>query len=174
MNIESFFSFSYGIYLVTSQHNDKKVAYIANTAFQVTAEPAQFAISCSKKNISTEVIIESGIFAISVLDNTADMRFVGKFGYKSGATSDKFAGTNTITAVTGAPIITDKAVAYLDCRVTQTIDVGTHFIIIGEVADAQVLNKDAEPLTYDYYRKVVKGLSPKNAPTYVDIKSLNK
>lgn len=174
MNIEAFFSFSYGIYLVTSEYNNQKVAYIANTAFQVTAEPAQFAISCSKKNISTEVIQQSGVFAVSVLDTTADMRFVGKFGYKSGTTSDKFAGTNFITGATGAPVITDKALAYIECKVVQTVDVGSHFLIIGEVVQAEILNQEAEPMTYDHYRKVIKGLSPKNAPTYVDIKKLNK
>ena len=39
--------------------------------------------------------------------------------------------------VTGAPIFTE-AVAYLDCRVWQIVECGTHDLFIGEVVDAGV------------------------------------
>ena len=42
----------------------------------------------------------------------------------------------------------------------------THTVFLGEVLDADVL-KNEEPMTYAYYHKVVKGKSPKNAPTYI-------
>ena len=41
-----------------------------------------------------------------------------------------------------------------------------HDPFLGEVVDADVL-KSEEPMTYAYYHKVVKGKSPKNAPTYI-------
>ena len=31
-----------------------------------------------------------------------------------------------------------------------------------------ILDNTKEPLTYLYYRKVKKGITPKNAPTYID------
>ena len=37
-----------------------------------------------------------------------------------------------------------------------------------------LLDDDAEPLTYQYYRDVKKGAAPKNAPTYIDRSKLVK
>ena len=42
----------------------------------------------------------------------------------------------------------------------------THTVFLGEVIDAQPL-KSGEPMTYAYYHKVLKGKSPKKAPTYI-------
>jgi rubredoxin len=39
---------------------------------------------------------------------------------------------------------------------------------IGELINSEILDETKEPITYDYYRKVRKGIAPKNAPTYVD------
>ena len=44
--------------------------------------------------------------------------------------------------------------------------VTTHTVFLGKVLDADVLKQD-DPMTYAYYHKVVKGTSPKNAPTYI-------
>jgi flavin reductase (DIM6/NTAB) family NADH-FMN oxidoreductase RutF len=38
---------------------------------------------------------------------------------------------------TGAPIF-DEALAWLDCEVRQSIDLGTHTLFVGEVVDAGV------------------------------------
>ena len=42
MNIESYFKITYGLYLVTSEAKGQKTGYVANTVFQVTANPPQF------------------------------------------------------------------------------------------------------------------------------------
>ncbi len=39
MNPEAFFKMTYGIYLVSSKSGEQLCGYIANTVFQVTAEP---------------------------------------------------------------------------------------------------------------------------------------
>lgn len=41
-------------------------------------------------------------------------------------------------------------------------------MFIGELINAEIIDDTKEPLTYLYYRQVKKGLSPKNAPTYID------
>ena len=45
------------------------------------------------------------------------------------------------------------------------MEASTHTVFLGEVTGAGVLNDD-EPMTYAYYHNVIKGKSPKNAPTY--------
>jgi len=69
---------------------------------------------------------------------------------------------------TGTPIILNDSVAFLECKVVQTFDVGTHLMFIGELVQSEIINDAKEPITYLYYRQVKKGLAPENAPTYID------
>ena len=75
---------------------------------------------------------------------------------------------------TGVPIVLNDAIAFLEFKVVETIDVGTHLMFIGELVQSVVLDENAEPLTYLHYRKVKKGVAPKNAPTYIDKSKLEK
>lgn len=167
MKLKAFHKLSYGLYLIATEFQGKKAGYIANTTFQVTSEPAQLAISCHKKNKTTQVILDSGIFSVSVLKKDVNMKIIGDFGFMSSSDLDKFNGINTITAKTGAPIVLESSVAWFDCRVVSSIDLGSHYLIIGEVLDADEIS-DEEPLTYKHYRDKYKMLSPKNSPTYID------
>jgi len=92
---------------------------------------------------------------------------IGKFGFMSSTDIDKFDGVVTKRSVSGAPIVLNSCVAWLDCRVLDTVDVGSHILIIAEVLDGDVISNE-EPLTYDYYHKKYKMFAPKNAPTYID------
>lgn len=168
MDIQSFFKITYGLYIVSSRDGEKLNGHISNTVFQVSAEPARFAIATHKDNLTTAYIQKSKVFSISVLQQDVDLAFLGPWGFQTGHDTDKFANCNYITSVSGAPIVTDKSIAYVDCKVDSEIDTGTHILFIGEALDAKVLNDKAPPLTYAYYRDVIKGLSPENAPTYTD------
>jgi len=168
MNIESYFKISYGLYIVTTQSGDNKGGYIANTLFQVTASPPQYAISCNKNNYTTGLIKQSGVFGFSVLSEKANPALIGNFGYKSGRDFDKFEGVNYFNGKSGIPIVTDSSVAWFECKVKQSFEVGTHIIFIGEVVDNGIIEEKGKPLTYSYYREVLKGYSPKNAPTYIE------
>lgn len=171
MNIEAFFKVSYGLYIISAQYDGKMTGYVANTAFQVTADPPRFAISCSKDNFSLDIIRKSGAFSISVLDKYSSAEMIGKFGYTSSATKNKFEGINYITGETGAPIVIDECIAWFDCEVEQEIVLDTHVIIIGKMVKNDLIDGAKEPLTYSFYRDVKKGLAPKNAPTYINKES---
>lgn len=173
MNTEAFFKLSYGIYLITSKSNGYMSGYIANTAFQVTAEPPQIAISCHKDNISAGIIESSGIFALSVLEKESDAGLIGLFGYQSGNEDKKFERVNYTIGKNGAPVILTHAVAYFECKVVDKFDVGTHYLFIGEVTDGELLAPDKDPLTYDYFRNEMKLMAPERAPTYVDKKIIS-
>ena len=66
MNYEAFFKISYGLYIISSSSGNKKNGFIGNTVFQVTAEPAQIAMCCSKNNFTLGLIRESKAFSISI------------------------------------------------------------------------------------------------------------
>lgn len=167
MKYKAFHKLSYGLYIIATESNGKKSGYIGNTAFQVTSEPPRIAISCNKKNATTQQITDSKSFSLSVLKQEASTSVIGEFGFMSSDVMDKFQKVETTTAVTGAPIVIDSSVAWFDCEVISTHDVGSHILIIGEVKDSDVIS-DEEPLTYEYYREKYKMLAPKNAPTYIE------
>ncbi len=168
INFETFFKISYGLYVVSAKSGEKKSGYIANTVFQVTANPPKFGISCNKDNFSAEIIKQSGAFAFSVLSEKASTGLIGDFGYRSSREIDKFKGLNYFIGETGSPIVTDSCLAWFDCRITDTVDVGSHLLFIGEVVASDLIDSNAKSLTYLYYREVMKGFSPKNAPTFID------
>lgn len=167
MNLDAFYKLSYGLYIVSSIDGENMTGHISNTVFQVTANPAKFAIASNKDNLTTEYIQKSKVFSISVLEQDVDLEFLGPWGFKSGRNENKFASINYKKGSTGAPIILDKTVAWFECKVTDSIDTGTHILFIGEIVDYDLIQENAIPLTYNYYRSVIKGISPKNSPTYL-------
>ena len=170
MNPKALQKLGYGVYVVSSRKGDKLNGQIANTVFQITSEPPIIAVSINKKNLTHEFIRESKVFAASVLCQDTPLSFIGHFGFKSGRDIDKFEGINYKIGETQAPVVIDNAVAYLEAKVTQEVDVGTHTIFIGEVVDADVITEKV-CMTYDYYHQVKRGTTPKTAPSYVEGKS---
>ncbi len=174
MNPETFFKITYGLYVVSSKYGDKLSGFVSNTVFQVTAEPAQLAIVCSKNNFTTNLISQSNAAGISLLQRETTQEIIGTFGYKSGKDFNKFENFKYKIGKTGVPILLDDTIAYFESEIVQKYDVGTHVIFIGKIIDGDILNDTLEPLTYSYYRDVKKGKAPKNSPTYIDPEKLLK
>ncbi|MGD0710978.1 MAG: flavin reductase [Bacteroidales bacterium] len=174
MNTKTFFKITYGLFVVSSKYGDKMSGFVSNTVFQVTAEPAQLAIVCSKNNFTTNLISQSNAVGISLLQKETSQETMSTFGYKSGKDINKFENFKYKIGKTGVPILLNDTLAYFESEIVQKYDVGTHIIFIGKVIDGDILNDKLEPLTYSYYRDVKKGKAPKNAPTYMDPEKLIK
>lgn len=168
IQFEALFKISYGLYIVSSGNKDQGNGFISNTFFQVTSEPPRFASCCNKDNYTATLILETGAFSVSVIHKDTDPDIISRFGYKSGKDTDKFSGLNIKYGETGVPIVLNDSIAFLECKVVQTIDVGTHYMFIGELLQSEVIDDTKEALTYLHYRQVRKGAAPKNAPTYID------
>jgi flavin reductase (DIM6/NTAB) family NADH-FMN oxidoreductase RutF/rubredoxin len=164
-NLEALWNLSYGLYVVTSHHDGKYNGQIANTVFQVTSEPPRIAVSISKDNFTHGYIANSGVFAVSVLDQSAPMTFIGIFGFRSGKDTDKLSQVSFKKGNLGCPLVTENALSILEAKVISQVDVGTHTVFIADVVYAEVL-KQGNPLTYADYYQIKKGKTPKNAPTY--------
>ena len=168
INIETLYKISYGLYIVSSGDRSNGNGFISNTVFQVSSNPPQFAVCCNKNNYTADFIQKYQNFSVSILAQTATADVFGKFGFKSGKDFDKMKDTKVMYGQTGVPIVLNESIAYFECTVLQTIDVGTHLMFIGEMVNAELTDIIQEPLTYAYYRQVKKGIAPKNAPTYID------
>lgn len=164
MDASAFEKLSYGVYIIASGCSDEKNAFVATTAFQVTSEPLQIAVACNKNNFTRTFIEIFKKFSVSVLKQDYTPSILGNFGYRTGRGVNKFDGIHyKLGPHTSVPIVLDDAVAWFECRLVNSIDVGSHILFIGEVVGAETLSDDT-PLTYTYYREVKKGKAPKNAP----------
>ena len=171
MNKKAFRDLSYGVYVVTTKDGEKNVGCVANSAMQVSSSPATIAVSVNHDNYTNGAIAKSGVFAISILPETIDANVIGTFGFKSSRDTDKFASVASVEKG-GLKVISD-ATSFIVCKVVDTMETSTHTVFLGEVTDADVLNSSV-PMTYAYYHKVKNGVSPKNAPTYIEETKENK
>jgi flavin reductase (DIM6/NTAB) family NADH-FMN oxidoreductase RutF/rubredoxin len=167
MDIAAFHMVSYGLYVVSSMKGGTPNGQIANTVFQITPDPPTIAVSINRQNLTWEYIRESGVFTVSVLSTETPMTFIGMFGFKSGRDINKFEKCKFRNgAQTGAPIVLDYTLSFLEAKVVNSVDVGSHTIFIGEVVDSEMLAK-GEPMTYAYYHQVKKGKTPETAATFI-------
>jgi flavin reductase (DIM6/NTAB) family NADH-FMN oxidoreductase RutF/rubredoxin len=169
MNLQALHKIGYGLYVVCSGKNGKFNGQIANTVFQVCSDPPVVAVALNKQNLTNEYVSASKVFTVSILSQDTPLSFIGNFGFKSGRDVDKLKEVKYKTGETGAPVVLDNALAYLEARVISQMDVSTHTIFIGEIVTAEVV-QEGEPMTYAYYHQVRRGTTPKTAPTYIEEK----
>ncbi len=167
MNLKALHLISYGLYVIGSRKGDRLNGQIANTVIQVSSQPPLISVCINKENLTHEYIKSSGAFSVSVLSQDTPLSFIGRFGFKSGREIDKLEGVNYKIGETKAPIVLDHTLAYMEAKVTQEVDAGTHTDFIGQLGGAEIL-KEGEPMTYAYYHQVKRGITPKTAPSYIE------
>ncbi len=157
---------SYGLYVITSHSSGKLNGQISDALMQVTACPKRVAVSINQSELTHEYIKHSGVFGVTILDKTTDMKFIGHFGFKSGRDINKLETVEHKIGQTGVPLVQEHAISTFECKVVQEVDLDTHTMFIGEVVDAaMVADADVEPLTYHYYQKDMKGKAGANSPS---------
>lgn len=164
MNKNVFRNLSYGVYVVSTLDGARHTGCIANSIMQITSSPASIAVSMNHDNYTNGCIEKNGMFAVSILSEASDPSLIGQFGFQSGKDTNKFDNVD-YSVKEGLPVINDSC-GYIVCRVIDKMETSTHTVFLGEVVDGDIL--DSTPaMTYAYYHNVVKGKSPKNAPTYL-------
>ncbi len=166
MDAKAFNRISYGMYVVSSFRDGKLNGQIANTVFQVTAQPPLMAVSINCQNLTNEFIKSSKKFSISVLAEETPLTMIGTFGFKCGRQVDKFSGIKYQICSSGNPKILEDSLAHFDLEVVQSVELGTHTLFIGKVVEAEVL-AEGRPMTYEYYHRIKGGKTQQNAPTYI-------
>lgn len=155
MDNKALYNISYGLFALGSKANGKINACITNTCIQVASDPIRIAISVLNQNYTCDLIKESGVFCLSVLDKTATFDLFKHFGYQSGRNVDKFADWQYKTDKNGCPFLLSNTCSVLNCKVLSKIDLGTHTLFVAEIEDAEVTSPNA-PMTYADYQNNVK------------------
>jgi len=169
LDLKSLFKLSYGMCILSSKKDDRFNCCIVNTVFQLTPEPPMVAVSVNRQCLTHECITDSKVFTVSILSQEAPMPFIGKFGFRSGRDIDKFEQVNYKLGQTGAPIILDNTIAFLEAEVAESIDIASHTLFIAKIVACETLDENSEPMTYAYYRNIKHGRTPKTAATYINI-----
>ena len=146
---------TYGLYILTTK-TDKFNGCVINTLNQVTSNPLQISIAINKDNYTTKMIEENGVFNVSILDNTTTFDLIKHFGFSSGKDVNKFDNFRDYkVSKNGVPYITKHTNAFISGKVTNKIDLGTHYLFIADVTESEILS-DTESVTYSYYHTNIK------------------
>ena len=156
---------TYGLYVVTARDGDRRNGCVVNTVVQVAGAPCQVSVSVSKANLTHEMMMKNGQFAVSVLEQETPLPFIGIFGFHSGRNYDKFAHAKHRDGMTGCPLLTEHTLAVIEAKVRTAVDCGSHTTFIADVVASELV-RSGTPLTYAYYHEVKGGKTAKNAPTY--------
>lgn len=167
MNNHILQTLSYGLYAVGVKGEEYPTACIVNTVFQITSSPMMVAVSINHNNYTNECIKRAGEFTVSVLSENTSGAIIGALGFTSGRDTDKLKNIRYKILREGAPVIQEEICCWFLCSVRDVIETTTHTIFIGELT-AGSENLQGKPMTYDFYRNVIKGKSPKYAPTYIE------
>ena len=155
MDKKALYSLSYGVFMLSTKAGEKVNGCITNTCMQVANSPTRVAISVINANYTCELIKQSKVFALSLLDQTCTFETIKHFGFQSGRDVNKFENMKVPTDANGIPYLGWQACAVISCKVVDSQDLGSHTLFIAEVEDAKVLSENA-PLTYADYQSKVK------------------
>lgn len=118
MDLSVMFQISYGLYVLTAKEQDKDNGCIINTVMQVTDTPLYVTIAVNKLNLTHDMIVRTGVFNLSVLDERVPFGQFRRFGFQSGREADKFAEyDDTARSGNGLYYLTDCANAYISGKV---------------------------------------------------------
>ncbi len=140
-----------GVSIVSTLYQDQPYGMTVSSLTSVSLDPPYILVSLARDARTRQAVLQAGFFGVTLLaEDQADLseRFAGLVD-----SPERFAGVKTFTLVTGAPLL-NEGLAHLDCRVAQTLEVGTHTLVIGAVQAAQK-GREAYPLVYfnrDYRR----------------------
>jgi flavin reductase (DIM6/NTAB) family NADH-FMN oxidoreductase RutF len=119
--------------LVGSRSGDEWNAMTTSWVTQVSMEPVLVAVGVDRSAVTNRLIATGGSFTVNLWDRGDTRPFV-KFSKPASKDGMNLNGRPVREGVTGAPVFTE-AVAYIECRVWQAIECGSHTLFLGEVAD---------------------------------------
>lgn len=160
MNNSALNNISYGLYVLTASENGKDNGCIINTLMQQTSSPLRVSVTVNKANLTCDMIKNTGLFNVSMLDVTAPFELFKHFGFRSGRSAQKFEvpevyGFKPYYADNGLIYLKEHTCAFLSCRVLSQTDLGSHIMFMAEVTDGDTISQNP-PMTYAYYHASVK------------------
>ena len=127
--------------LVGSRAGDERNGMTTSWITQLSMEPVLIGVGVDNSAVTHRLITDGGSFTVNLWDSE-DTRVFVKFSKPATAEGDTLNGRSVRTATTGAPVF-DEAIAWMDCEVRHTLDLGSHTLFVGEVVDASIRDDEA-------------------------------
>lgn len=154
-------NFTYGLFFVTAKYRKKDNGCVSNTAIQVTSQPEQISIALNNASYTNELIKQSEMFNVSVMNQNVDFELIKRFGFQTGRNIEKFENLKGIKrSKNGIYYMAEGTNSFFSVKLTNAIDIGTHTLFVGKIMEMEILN-DVESATYDFYQNHIK---PKPKP----------
>ncbi len=130
---------THGVYIIGVRFGTKMNVMTAAWVSQVSSEPPMVSVSVEKTHYTAELIPKAKSFSVSIL-SIDQMELARKCGFISGRENIKIQEKEVLFQVSGAPILKDCA-AYLDCELSNQVEVGNNILFIGKVLKAKSNNR---------------------------------
>ena len=134
-----------GVSVVTAKYNDQQYGMTVNSFTSISLEPPLISVTLKRLTHTHELVEKSGEFSITILasdQSELSDRFAGKLHN----IRDRFEGLITEKLLIDAPLL-KGGLAYLNCRVVNSIPVGENTLFIAEVIAASG-KVEGDPLVY--------------------------
>jgi flavin reductase (DIM6/NTAB) family NADH-FMN oxidoreductase RutF len=122
--------------LVGSRAGDERNAMTTSWISQLSMEPVLIGIGVDNSAVTHRLIADGRCFTVNFWDSD-DTRVFVKFSKPASYEDGTLNGRAVSEAATGAPVF-DEAIAWMDCEVRQSVDLGTHTLFIGELVAAAI------------------------------------
>ena len=127
--------------LVGSAHDGERNAMTTSWITQLSMEPVLIGIGVDVDAVTHRLISHGGCFTVNLWPSD-DTRVFVKFSKPATDDGESLNGRAVRSATTGAPVF-DEALAWMDCEVRHTLDLGTHTLFVGEVVDAALRDDES-------------------------------
>jgi flavin reductase len=135
-----------GVSIISGAGPDGPLGVTATAVTSLTADPPSI-LCCLNRSLELEAAVkETGRFGVNMLradHHDLAKRFAGLAGVRGSA---KFEQGNWTILASDVPALNDSLVTF-DCRVDDLLEVGTHSIFVGLIAQAH-FGKSGDPLVY--------------------------
>ena len=117
--------------VVTTQGSAGLAGFTATAVCSVTDQPPTLLVCLNRSSFSHLFFTTNGVLCVNVL-SSVQQDLSGVFASRDYSVEERFARAPWTKLETGSPAI-DGALVNFDCRIVQTLDVGTHSVFYCEV-----------------------------------------
>ncbi len=149
-------SWASGVSVVTANEGGLLYGLTVSSFTSLSLEPPLVLVCLNNSNRLPEMIEGSRGFGVSILDRDQEAAS-NHFASRGREPSAEILEVEMERTAAGIPVVSG-ALAWLECRLHDTILQGDHTIIVGEVTEARASGGEAPPLLY--FRRGYRGVDP--------------
>jgi flavin reductase (DIM6/NTAB) family NADH-FMN oxidoreductase RutF len=125
-----------GVCIVTAiGENNRRLALVVGSFTSISLDPPLVGFFPDKQSSTWPAIEQVGRFCVNVL-SVRQLDVCRRFAVRN---TDKFGGLSHDISPSGQPLLSD-AIAWIDCVIDRVIEVGDHWLVVGDVQSLGIQN----------------------------------